>query len=65
MEHTILAAVVADRRAYNVARATGQSEHLHGAANKIISSPAYMLGKGIAEVNSGIEKTINTVLGMA
>lgn len=34
-------------------------------ANKIVSTPAYMLGPTIADVNAGIRKTVETVLDMA
>jgi enhancing lycopene biosynthesis protein 2 len=33
--------------------------------NRIVSTPAYMLGPGIAEVATGIEKLINKVLELA
>ena len=33
--------------------------------NKIITSPAYMLGKSISEVAEGIEKTVNELVAMA
>ncbi len=32
--------------------------------NKIVSTPAYMLGPNLAHVQQGIEKTVNEVLGM-
>lgn len=34
-------------------------------ANKIVSTPAYMLGPGIKDVAAGIEKLVNQVLSMA
>ena len=39
-------------------------EYVFDPANMVISTPAYMIGKGIAEVNAGIEKTVNVILGM-
>ena len=35
------------------------------AEHKVVSTPAYMLGPSIAPVSRGIEKLVNTVLGMA
>ena len=32
--------------------------------NKIVSTPAYMLGPSIVHVQQGIEKTVNEVLAM-
>ena len=32
--------------------------------NKIVSTPAYMVGKSISEVAEGIEKTINKLVSM-
>jgi len=32
--------------------------------NKIVSTPAYMLGKRISDVAAGIEKLVECVLGM-
>ncbi len=32
--------------------------------NRIVSTPAYMLGKGISEVAKGIEKMVNTVIDL-
>ena len=32
--------------------------------NKIVSTPAYMVGKSISEVAEGIEKTINKLISM-
>jgi len=32
------------------------------AENKIVSTPAYMLGQNISEVAEGIEKTINELI---
>ena len=34
-------------------------------ANKLVSTPAYMLGPGIADIAKGIEKLVGTVLAMA
>ena len=33
-------------------------------ANKIVSSPAYMLAERISEAAEGIEKTVKTLIGM-
>ncbi|MBI1390385.1 MAG: isoprenoid biosynthesis glyoxalase ElbB [bacterium] len=41
------------------------SEIAVDAANRIVSTPAYMLGPSIAHVASGIEKLVNEVLKMA
>jgi len=33
-------------------------------ANRLVSTPAYMLGPGIKEVAEGIEKLVNQVVAM-
>jgi enhancing lycopene biosynthesis protein 2 len=43
----------------------GATEIVEDAARKVVSSPAYMLGKGIAEVADGIEKLVRRVVQMA
>ncbi len=41
------------------------SEHVVDEAHKIVSTPAYMLGQGPAEVFSGIKKLVDDVLRLA
>lgn len=43
----------------------GVSEIVEDTARKIVSTPAYMLGKGIAEVADGIEKLVRRVVDLA
>lgn len=45
--------------------ACGVQEIVEDPENKVVSTPAYMLGKGIAEVADGIEKLVRRVLAMA
>ena len=40
------------------------NDFVFDAENKIVSTPAYMLGKSISEVAEGIEKTINKLVQM-
>ncbi|NUN94138.1 MAG: isoprenoid biosynthesis glyoxalase ElbB [Verrucomicrobiae bacterium] len=45
--------------------ACGAQEIVEDPEKKIVSTPAYMLGKGIAEVADGIEKLVRRILAMA
>lgn len=45
-------------------RECAASDFIFDEKNKIVSTPAYMVGKSISEVAEGIEKTINKLVGM-
>ena len=41
------------------------TEHVVDTDNKIVTTPAYMLGPTVAHVQQGIEKCVDAVLAMA